>query len=360
MINCRRAAMALLLAPLAFSVPAVAERGYVALWPNEIASFDTASNVLSHLATVPFVPRAIRVAPGGAFVYALQFDNSTPGSGNVRKINTSTGVTDVVVSTPDAGAFLLTADGSKIVLVTYQNLSLTVIDTSTWAQHAIPLPTKPFSAAFDKHEKRLFVLGDDRVMVVDLSSESVIATVPVGIEPNSVATSNAGNLLFVFHAQHAAAEVIGTTDFSVIGIIPVVGTVATIEPSDVIYASEGLASFTSVVNVATRTVLGPIIYPGSSNTGPGTPVFSVDSGRMYVSQFFDRYIAIVDPTTNSVVGSIPTTGSPIGLAFAPRAAPPDTGLVAVPALSPPTLAVLVLTCLVSGLALLRRDRREDL
>jgi YVTN family beta-propeller protein len=343
---------AVVVSMVSLSAGARAEVGYLGVWPDEAASLDTTTKVITHLATVGQVPRWIAVDPTGRFLYALQLD-TTSSNGNLRRLNAVTGAVDAVMATPRSGRFVMSRDGRTIILAGSLEVGLTVIDTTTMTSRTIPVPFAPADVALVNDDTRLFVSTETGVEVVDLASGTVVASIPIASGAGFLLANSAGTQVFQAHPQLGPVDVIDTSTNAVVATLPAMGAGMALDPDETtLYVSQGLASFVTVVHIATRTAVATITFPESTNTGPVRPSFRGDGARLYVPQFFATYIAVIDPTTNQIVDRIPTGGSPIPIAFAPSIATPAI-VQPVPTLHPIALLALVATLALAAVGTVR-------
>jgi YVTN family beta-propeller protein len=123
-------------------------------------------------------------------------------------------------------------------------------------------------------------LVSNTVSVINPSINTVVATIPVGINPRGIAFNPDNGFLYV-------------TNFG----------------SDTV----------SVINPVTNTVVGAPISVGS---GPRSVAFNSDNGFLYVTNFISNTVSVINPSTNTVVATILGVFLPGGIAFNP-----DNGLL---------------------------------
>lgn len=170
-------------------------------------------------------------------------------------------------------------------------------------------------------------LDDGTVSVIDTASNTVVATVPVGIQPYDVAVSPLGDLAFIANKGPDTISVIDTATNTVVRTIAmssygssingllVNGTATrlyvTLEPNSV--AVVDLSTFNVVATI-------PVVYL------PIGLVFSPDETRLYVANWcFDcsgnGSVTVIDTSANSVLATIPTNyKTPRGIAVHPNGA----------------------------------------
>jgi YVTN family beta-propeller protein len=233
---------------------------------NTVSVIDTDSN--SVIATVPVgaTPDGVVVNPAGTRVYV------TDGDGNVSVIDTdsSSPTVNTVIAT-----VLGVGGGLRGVAVNPDGTRVYVAD-----------------------------LVFSNVLVIDTASNTVIATVPVGLFPRGVAVTPDGTRVYVTNTGGGTVSVIDTASGSLF-INTVIATVAL--PS--VSSPSGLPASSSPIGVAV-TPDGTRVYVanlGNDSSTPGT-------------------VSVIETTCNSVIGTatVPVENNPIafGIFIRPGAALP--------------------------------------
>ena len=118
-------------------------------------------------------------------------------------------------------------------------------------------------------------LASANVSVIDTATNTVIATIPVGIGPRGVAVTPDGSKVYVTNVQLPNPSVV------------------------------------SVIATATNTVIATIPLGGESNGVAVTP----DGRKVYVANSGSNNVFVIDTATNAVIGSpIPVGLFPFGVA----------------------------------------------
>ncbi len=207
-------------------------------------------------------------------------------------------------------------------------------------------------------------LGSDDVSVIDAHSNSVIATVPVGQDPDGIVATSDGSRVYVTNFVSGTVSVIETRTNTVLATIPVgSGPVGiALAPADTFaYVANRGSDSVSVIDTAAGSVVatipvgagpdavavtpdGAAAYVTNSFTGsPGT-VSVIDTaansvtatvavghtpnrvaitpdGRLaYVANFRSWNLSVIDTATNTVATTIPVFGRPSGVAVHPNGA----------------------------------------
>jgi len=162
-------------------------------------------------------------------------------------------------------------------------------------------------------------LGSGTVSVIDAATSTVVATIPVGSDPNGIAATSDGRTVFVSNYVSDRLTRIDTTTNAVVDSIPVgAGPVGlAVSPDDTtLYVANKLSNTLSVLRVDTGA---PIV---TLPTGPGPNGVAVrpDGAVVYVTNSRSTSpgtVTVVDARANAVVGAIAVQHSPGRVAFSP-------------------------------------------
>ena len=190
--------------------------------------------------------------------------------------------------------------------------TLTVLDTSTnLVLTTIPIGGISYPFGITPDQTRLYVAIGNAVDVIDIATNSLIATVS-GVTPIANAVAIAPNGKFGYTANGSfdgsgsnSVSVFSTTSNSVVATVPLTfgaGGVNVTPDGSLLYAS-GVGSTIAVINTSTNTVESTfsIPVPAGGLNGNDGPVFNSTGSLGYVAQD----VASVTPGTVTVI-SIPT------------------------------------------------------
>jgi YVTN family beta-propeller protein len=156
---------------------------------------------------------------------------------------------------------------------------------------------------------------DNTVSVIDTSSDTVVATIPVGgTFADTAAISPDGAFVYVA-SESGQVAVISTATNSVVTVIPVPGdlyTVAVSPDGSLVYAANVGKSAVSVIDARTNTLITNITVGG----GPYGIAFSPDGTRAYVASESGT-VSVISTATNSVLTTINVGLTPTMLAVSP-------------------------------------------
>ena len=158
--------------------------------------------------------------------------------------------------------------------------------------------------------------GDNTVSVINLATNTVTATIPVGNNPFGVSVSPDGSKVYIVNSNnvpHAGTvSVINTLTNIVIATIAVGGFpigVAVSPDGTKVYVTNQDDNTISVINAATNTVTATIVtidntgYYGIYPTGVSV---SPDGTRVYVTFQNSPNVSVINTLTNSIIATIPT------------------------------------------------------
>ena len=154
------------------------------------------------------------------------------------------------------------------------------------------------------------------VSVIDVETNGVIATIPVGTTPYGVSVSRDGSRVYVGNQASNNVSVINTATNKVIATVPVGG-----EPAGVVVSPDGskvyVANFSagtvSVINTATNTVIATV----TTEMEPYGISISPDGRMVYVANQHSASVSVINAATNTVVATIPVGNTPEAVAASP-------------------------------------------
>jgi len=268
----------------------------------------------------------LAMMPDGGRVYATGF---TGGPAHVSVIDTATNTEIGTVPLPDdASALAITPDGGHVYVTVPRLLLgaedlLVVIDTTTdTVDRTIGLGYDfwPDEVAFSPNKTRAYITtANGNVLVLDTTSDHVVATVPVSPGPHQVAVTPDGEHVYVVNLDSDTVSVIDTATNQVTDTITVGN-----RPASIAFAPEGdrayVAAFVrafngrlEIIDTATKTMIGTIPFNGLN--GPKEIGITPDGTRAYVTFETDRVVSVIALGTNRVVETVPIGTPTIGVAL---------------------------------------------
>ena len=177
--------------------------------------------------------------------------------------------------------------------------------------------------------------GSNDVSVVDLGTNEVTGTIPVGQAPVSVAYSSDSHLLYVVNSGSSSISIVDTQQNGVVGTIPTgaqpAAMVVTFDPKFGFVSNSGSDSV-SLLDLRARTL--------ELNIPVGTSPFSLmldpDENFLYVTNTGSGSLSVIDVNADRVAGTVALGGVPVQftmlnaptlLELAPNPAEPGATLV---------------------------------
>ncbi len=203
------------------------------------------TNMITATLTVDQAPAALAITPDGAFVYVINYVDGNPGTGTINIIRTSDNTVLGTVITGFSGPFgiAITPDGN------------TAYVTNFGSNNFCPFGTT--------------------VSAVDLNSNTVVATIPIGIQPSGIAITPDGR-----YAYASSYNTLYMDPMNFTGLTAGKGTV-------------------SIIDIATNTLLPRTIEVGQS---PANIAISSDGHFAYVSNFTSNVVNVIALQTFEITG----------------------------------------------------------
>ncbi len=204
----------------------------------------------------------------------------------------------------------------RVYVANFDSDTVSVIDVSTHTVIAtIPVGSRPFGVAVKPDGTRVYVTnyGGNTVSVIDASTHTVIATIPVGAKPAGVAANPDGTRVYVANEGSNSVSVIDTSTHTVVDTIPVES-----RPVGVAVNSDGTRVYVTNQGSNTVSVIDPninrIIATIPVGTKPGGVAVKPDGARVYVANYGSNNVSVIDGSTHTVVATIPVGANPFGVA----------------------------------------------
>jgi YVTN family beta-propeller protein len=185
--------------------------------------------------TVGLAPASLAVTPDGAYVYVINYVDGNPGTGTISIIRTSDNSVQFNAITGFSGPFAIaiTPNGKYAYVTNFGSNNFSPVGTT--------------------------------VSAVDLSSNTIIATIPVGIQPSGLAITPAGSYAYVSN-YNTLYEGPNFTDLT---------------------AGPGTIS---IIDIQTNKVVSPIIQTGLS---PDAIAISPNGQFAYVTNYTSNTVNVI-------------------------------------------------------------------
>jgi len=160
--------------------------------------------------------------------------------------------------------------------------------------------------------------GTSTVTVVNVATGKVTDTINVGGYPTGVSVSPDGNKVYVANWGDGTISVISTAADTVLATIPVTGFPEGVDVSPngkklYVVNNDG-SGIVSVINTTTYLVIDTIAAGAEYSEGIAV---STDGSKVYVADYQNNTVNVIDTLTNTVSATIPVSNEPFGIAVSP-------------------------------------------
>jgi YVTN family beta-propeller protein len=276
---------------------------------GQAVEFDTRTNApIGSTLPVGAGPQNAVFSPDGRFAYTV---NSAGSSVSLTNVIGTHSVATVGIPGNPAG-LALSPNGQFLYTANQSNGTVSVLNAATLQIVGSPITvgSQPVGVVVSPNGNTLYVtnFSSDTVSVVDAATRVVTATIPVGSTPYGVAVSPDGTKLYVANESGGPLSVIDTATNTVVATVAVGVT-----PLSVATSPDGTRVVVTdqfntvyVIDAATNTVLTTVNVALQAVGAAYTP----DGSRLYVSR--TNGADIIDPNTNTVVGTVSAPGLGVG------------------------------------------------
>jgi YVTN family beta-propeller protein len=160
--------------------------------------------------------------------------------------------------------------------------------------------------------------GSSSVSVIDMSSNTVAATVSVGGNPYGIAITPDGSRLYVANQSSNSVSVIDTASNTVVATVAVesmpTGVAVAPDGSNVYVTNYGaFSSSVSVISTASNMVVATV----SVGNNPSAVVVTPDGTRAYVVNSSGASVSVINTATDAVDTTVSIAGQPYWIALTP-------------------------------------------
>ena len=243
----------------------------------------------------------LNVAIKGQFTHFAQGQTTASfGPGITVNSTTVTDVTHAIVNLTLAGTAVL---GPRHVVLTTGGDVVTL--TNGFAVTAAPADTQAFAYVVGRRAS-----GEQTVTVIDTSSNGIVGSIAVGrgslgLRPDSAMASPDGALVYVTNELDDTVSVIRTASNSVIATIPVGNapiSVAVSPNGSRLYVLNTLSGSISVISTATNTIVATIRVQAEQSAGLAV---TADGSRLYAGIVGGSVgVRVIDTSTNSAGATV--------------------------------------------------------
>jgi YVTN family beta-propeller protein len=258
-------------------------------------------------------------------VYAASFSGfinyvANAGDDTLSSYNAnSPGSEPAIVNLPRGSrpTFVTIANGQVLVANTGGNTVTVVEPGQNVISHTIPVGVNPVSIAALPNFNKLYVTnqGDNTVSVIDTLDFTVVATIPVGTKPVASAVNPDGGLVFVVDQGSGDVTAIDTSVDKVSQTFHLGGA-----PNSVFYDNKLRRMYVTnpgnnTVAVFKADVVPPVqLATVTVGTAPVAVAALADGTRVYVANSGSNTVSVITTTNNTVLKTIPVGTAPVAIA----------------------------------------------
>jgi len=242
------------------------------------------------------------------------------GTGNIASFNAVN-----IGNSPVIASITATPVTSGFAYITNQvDNTVSVIDISTnTVVKTIPVGSVPNGVAVSQDNSKVYIsnFGSDNVSVIDASSNTVTATIAIGSRPSGIAISPNGSTVYALNVgnnlNNGTVSVIRTSDNLVVTTITVQEqpTAVVVSPDNKwVYVTNFRSNTISIIDASTNSVLTSIPAGGTS---PSNPVLSPDGSKLYVTNINSRNVSVFNTASNTLITTIMVGQEPLGICVSP-------------------------------------------
>ncbi|PAV10969.1 hypothetical protein ASJ81_12210 [Methanosarcina spelaei] len=223
----------------------------------------------------------------------------------------------LVTSTASADSVQNSADWPYAYITNYAAGTVSVIDINTNTVTAtVPVGITPFGVVINPEATKVYVTnwGSNNVSVINTATNTVIATVPVGSEPKGIAINPEGTKVYVANTNSTTVSVIDTATDTVTATVNVGSYplgIAVNSARTKAYVTNYGSNTVSVIDTATNKVTATV----KVGSVPSGVVVNPFGSKVYVANSGSNTLSVIDTKTNTVTATVKVGRSPFGVAI---------------------------------------------
>ena len=160
--------------------------------------------------------------------------------------------------------------------------------------------------------------GSNTVSVINIADKSIVATIPVGNEPEGVSASSDGNTVYITNYAETTMNVIKTATNTVIATLNGQGSLQSnpgvcVSPDGswlYLWGGGGIA----IVNTSTNSISGSV---STTANGLGGICTSPDGSKVYVTNAYTNAVTIINALNKTIITSLSVGSLPFGICISP-------------------------------------------
>ena len=194
---------------------------------------------------------------------------------------------------------------AKAFVTNYTSGTLSVINLATNTVDTFNVGANPRRLVIDAARHRVYFVNDTAagsVSVFDAQTNAVIAGVPVGSRPRSIAADFQVHEVYAGNRDSNSISIIDTRTNNVVATVPVGQAPGGIDVNRLlgkIYVASGPDNTVSIIDQATRTVKTVAV-----GKNPGFARADIRTGKVYVNNVDDKTVSVID-SNDTVIKTIP-------------------------------------------------------
>jgi YVTN family beta-propeller protein len=276
-----------------------------------VSVIDPASNAVVASVPVGLFPRDVAIRPDGLFAYV-----ANNGSNTVSVINTLTSRVVATVSVGIAPTFVaMRPDGVFFYVANDGSGTISVIRTATNSL----VSTLPISSGPSQIHKLIltpdgafaYVASEGLVSIIETSTNTVKAKIPVNITPLDMIISPNGAFAYVAGREtpfEGGVYVISTATQSVVNVIPGISDGLAITPDNAflyVLSTGGDVGDSVEVSVIDTTSNSPVADVDLGTNVPSPIGMVITPDGSFVVLAYPGFLKVISTATNTVVGTVP-------------------------------------------------------
>lgn len=205
---------------------------------------------------------------------------------------------------------------NQLYVANYHSNNVSVINvTSNKVSGSVDVGSSPWGAIFDKVNGEVYVTNNGQGTVSVISGLSVVANVSVGSGPQELTRISNGSV-YISNTLSNDIEVLNESTNAAYAMISggglslPVGEAYDPQSGNIYVANYGSGSAGTVTVVNGTSTTATI---GGLGTNPQGAVYDPINGYVYVTNEYSGNVSVINASTNSIVGSVYTGGTPWGI-----------------------------------------------
>ncbi|MGD8569093.1 MAG: beta-propeller fold lactonase family protein [Gammaproteobacteria bacterium] len=291
-------------------------------YSHNVTVIDAATDTV--VTTIPnvFRPHGAASTPDGGRVYITNYGYnqtvSVIGTQPNAVIDTVYGVGN------DPGGIAITPDGTRAYVANRVSNNVSVVDiTSNSVIATIPTAQYPVSVAITPDGKYAYVANQTgyRITVIDTATNTIATTINDGLRHVGIDITPDGSRAYVVNDLDSSFSVIDTATNTVITTVPTGGTspywVAVSRVGNRAYIANGASGNVSVIDTTTNTVVALVPV----NLAPYKLAVTADGKKLYVTNWGSNNVSVINTASNTVTATVPVGDRPLAITITPELLP---------------------------------------